>query len=141
LNHIKVEVKPFQGFVLYFVCPFLAVFALAFVIISVPLAGQFSLATSALLSLGYAWFFSAPMLLTGTRNLTHQHFQASSSKTKKAVLGTSVIVLTAFSVWAIQAVTSQITGVATVYLSIVSVFFVGMFIVLFFFTKNRFSPY
>jgi hypothetical protein len=86
LNHVKVEVKPFQGFVRYFVCPFVAVFALAFGIISVPLAGQFSLATSALLSLGYAWFFSAPLLLNGTRNLTHQHFQASSSKNQKSNL-------------------------------------------------------
>jgi hypothetical protein len=137
----KVQVKPFQGFIRYFVCPFAAVFTLALVIISVPLARQFSLANSALLSLGYAWFFSAPLFLTGTRNLTHQHFQASRSKTKKAVLAASAIALTAFSVWAIQTVTSQITGVATIYLSIVSVFFVGMFTILFYFTKNRFTPY
>jgi hypothetical protein len=88
-------------------------------------------------SLGYAWFFSAPLLLTGTRNLRHQHFQASSGKTKKAGLAVSAIALTVFSVWAIQSVTSQINGVATVYLSIVSVFFVSVFAFIFFFTKNR----
>jgi hypothetical protein len=121
-----------------FVCPFIAVFAVAFAIISIPLAGQFSLATSIMFSLGYAWFFSAPLLLTGTRNLRQQHFQASSGKTKKAALAVSTVALTAFSVWAIQSVTSQINGVATVYLSIVSVFFVSVFAFVFFFTKNRF---
>jgi hypothetical protein len=137
LDHVRVEVKPFHSLVRFFVCPFIAVFAVAFAIISIPLAGQFSLATSIMFSLGYAWFFSAPLLLTGTCNLRHQHFQASNNKTKKAGLAASAIALTAFSVWAIQVVTSQISGVATVYLSIVSVFFVSVFAFVFFFTKNR----
>jgi hypothetical protein len=124
----------------YFVCPFVAVFAVAFAIISVPLAGQFSLATSVMFSLGYAWFFSAPLLLTGTRSLRHKYFQASSSKTKKVGLAASAIALTAFSVWAIQSVISQVSGVATLYLSIVSVFFVSLFAFLFYFTNSKLQP-
>jgi hypothetical protein len=120
----------------YFAVPFLAVFALAFAIISVPLAGQFSLATSVMFSLGYAWCFSAPLLLTGTRNLRHRQMQAmKTSNGKKVALAVSAVAMTAFSVWAIQSVMSQVNGVATVYLSIVSVFFVGVFGVLFYFTK------
>ena len=91
-------------------------------------------------SLGYAWFFSAPFLLTGTRNLRHQHFEAvkvQNSTAKKVGLAASAIALTAFSVWVVQSVASQLNGVATVYLSIVSVFFVSIFAVLYF-SKNRF---
>ncbi len=139
LNHVKVEVRPLHSFVRYFAVPFLAVFALAFAIISVPLAGQISLATSTMFSLGYAWCFSAPLLLTGTRNLRHQHLQtikSSSGKTKKVGLAVSAVAMTAFSVWAIQSVMSQVSGVATAYLSVVSVFFVGVFAVLFYFSKH-----
>ncbi|XHH08212.1 MAG: hypothetical protein ACFCUE_11650 [Candidatus Bathyarchaeia archaeon] len=136
-NHVKVEVKPIHSFVRYFAVPFLAVFALAFAIISVPMAGQFSLATSVMFSLGYAWCFSAPLLLTGTRNLRHQQLQTmKTSNGKKAAVAVSAVTITGFSVWAIQSVMSQVNGVATAYLSIVSVFFVGIFAVFFYFSKK-----
>jgi len=135
-NHVNVEVKPIHSFVRYFAVPFLAVFALAFAIISVPMSGQFSLATSVMFSLGYAWCFSAPLLLTGTRNLRHRQMQAmKNSNTKKATLAVSAFAITGFSVWAIQSVMSQVNGVATAYLSIVSMFFIGVFAFLFYFTK------
>ncbi len=44
--------------------------------------------------------------------------------------------MTAFSVWAIQSMMSQVSGVATAYLSVVSVFFVGVFAVRFYFSKQ-----
>lgn len=136
LNHVKIEVKPIHSFVRYFAVPFLAVFALAFAIISVPIIGQFSLATSVMFSLGYAWCFSAPLLLTGTRNLRHRQLQTiKTSNSKKAVLAVSAVAMTAFSVWAIQSVMSQVNGVATAYLSIVSVFFIGVFGVFVYLTK------
>jgi hypothetical protein len=138
LDHVKVEVKPVHSFVRYFAVPFLAVFALAFCIISVPMAGQFSLGTTLLFSLGYAWFFSAPLLLTGTRDLRHRQLQitkSSSGKIKKIGVVVSAVAMTAFSVWAVQSVMSQVSSVATVYLSIISVFFVGVFAVFFHYSK------
>jgi hypothetical protein len=104
------------------------------------MAGQFSLETSTLFSLGYAWCFSAPLLLTGTRNLRHRQLQTiktSNSKTKKVGLAVSAVAMTAFSVWAIQSVMSQVSGVATAYLSVVSVFFVGVFAVRFYLSKQQ----
>lgn len=58
-----------------------------------------------------------------------------NSNGKKAGLAVSAVVMTAFSVWAIQTVLAQVNGAATVYLSIVSVLFAGVFAVLFYFTK------
>ncbi|MCL1977098.1 MAG: hypothetical protein FWG55_03180 [Candidatus Bathyarchaeota archaeon] len=135
LNHVKIEIKPINSFIRYFILPFLAISALTFVIIA---GKQFSLATSVMFSLGYAWCFSAPLLLTGTRNIRHRQLQTiktSNSVTKKVGLAASTVAITTFSIWAIQSVISQVSSIVTVYLSIVSVLFVSVFAIYLYFSK------
>jgi hypothetical protein len=133
-------------------------FGIIFCIISIPfieLLGSLNFNPLIFFSLAYALFFSIPFLLTNFDNLVKAYKrknygfedlnQKANKKSRKFYITLVVSVLIMFSVFTIQSVTSEISYVSesglknlsilpiTIYLSIVTVFFISIFVLIFYF--------
>ena len=154
LSSVYLAQRQIHAFIRFFIFPFIVLFALIFCVSAIPFVGlprPFNFNLLLIFSLGNALIFSLPFFVKKLTNFSFTeksgYNRGLSLKLRKCLV-VPILVFFGFSVFIIESVTSQISGLSKLtgfhvasafaiglYLSVISISFIVIFVVLFYYSR------